>query len=259
MRLTFYSRLVEGRNLFLLFFLFTLIGWVGTPKADNQVFVIGGNHAPPYRIIETEGGKSTFKGIYFDVIKEAAKRAGIKITFKDVPFKRALKSMEQGQQDIMAGPNRTAEREAYMHYIDAPMAAEPKVFYTHAIANDIENFNDLEGYVIGVLRGAKYFPEFDEDDTLQRKPFNDYISAFRVLEKHRIDVVITPEMQGDYLLSQHFAKAPLKKASFKSAGRLSYMTISRQSSLFSKRDHLERVLQAIIGDGTYHKILERYR
>ena len=47
-----------------------------------------------------------------------ARPFNVSLTFNVVPFRRALALMVNGRADIMLGPNRNSEREAYMFYID---------------------------------------------------------------------------------------------------------------------------------------------
>lgn len=226
-------------------------------QSDNT-YVVALNNAPPYRIIAGEGEK-TYSGIYIDLAKELARRAGITLAFKEVPFSRALLMMEGGTADIMLGPNRSDEREKFMIYLEAPLASEPKAFYVGKGVPIVQSYADLAGRRIGVLRNSKYFPEFDRDLTLKKIETTSYEQAFELLSIGRIDVVIAPEMLGDFKATDYIHDQRVVKSSYLSPGRLSYITVSRQSALNAEVARLTKLLDEIQQDGTYAKILALYQ
>lgn len=215
------------------------------------------NHAPPYRIIEGNGGDLSFAGLYIDIIREASKRAGLEIEFIEVPFARALKLMEIGHADIMLGPNRTKDREVYMTYLAAELPKETKAFYLLSKAPDIRDYDDLLTRLVFVLNGASYFAPFDTDQRISKVYFNDYVTALNALRSRPNATVIIPEQQGDYLLQVH--RLHREKASFQAPGKTSYITVSKKSPLHEDRERLEQALLEMAADGTFDMIIGRYK
>ena len=228
---------------------------VGPVSAESYTVAV--NDAPPYRIIERSEAGVRYSGIYIDFMKEVAARIGLPIDFKDVPFKRALVMMERGDADFMLGPNRRPEREAYMVYLDVDLARADKVFYVKKDAPNIAGYGDLVGKQIAVLSGSTYFDRFDEDATLRKVEFGNYVTALRVVQGGRVDAVIIPELLGDHLILEHDFK--LKKGSYVVEGRPSFITISRKSSLLDRRKEIEDALKAMKADGTLARIIDTYR
>ena len=226
---------------------------------DNAVAVctVVVNHAPPYRIIAKGVGSDRFSGIYIDIIKEAARRMGIRLHFLESPFARALKEMESGIADLMLGPNRKAARELYMIYLDAPLPRERKAFYITAGSPDITAYNELATRRIAVLRGSVYTDRFDDDDALQKVIVNNYTSALKMTAMKRVDAAIMPEAMGDYLVSE--GSHQVAKASFGMKGRPSFITISKRSTFLGKKDELEKILRDMQADGSFDLIMNRYR
>jgi len=157
----------------------------------------------------------------------------------------------------MLGPNRTPEREVYLDYLDFDISRESKVFYLREDAPDIADYNDLSGRRIAVLRGAAYFDRFDADESLHKFEVSDYKTGIRVLEGGRVDALIMPELQGDYLLKNR--DHSLRKSSFVIEGRPSFIAISRKSELRRSREALLRELRAMKAEGVMASIVGRYR
>lgn len=217
--------------------------------------VVAINHAPPYRIVDAE--TDTVSGIYIDVIRAMATKMGVGLEFKIVPFARALYMMEHGSADFMLGPNRTAEREVFMEYLDEALPQERKAFYGAPSAKEITGYSDLGALRIGVLRGAKYFPKFDQDTDLRKFPYANYEQALRGAQRGRVDVVIMPEMAGDYQLRK--IGVPLRKSPYIAPGRDSFITISKKSPFLAERQAFEKVLQALKRAGAIDQIRAKYR
>ena len=228
-----------------------------TAAAADEVYTVAVNNAPPYRIIEKTETGVRYSGFYIDFIKELAKRTGIRIGFKEVPFKRALVLMERGDADFMLGPNRRPEREVYMVYLDAELTRESKVFYVKKDAPDIAGYDDLADRRIAVLRGSTYFDRFDDDGTLEKIEVADYLTALRMVERGRVGTVIMPELLGDYLIAEN--GFDLEKGSLVVEGRPSFITISRKSPLLERRQEIEAALSDIKQDGTVARIVDRYK
>ena len=94
-----------------------------------------------------------------------ARPFNVSLTFNVVPFRRALALMVNGRADIMLGPNRNSEREAYMFYIDEELPRKKNSFCIKIPPNVIE-YTYLSGLSIGVLREAIYYDKFNKDDKL---------------------------------------------------------------------------------------------
>lgn len=220
---------------------------------DKKVLKVVGASAPPYRIFE---GTNT-SGIYFDAIKEIAKRIDLNVQISEVPNERAFFMMQDGSADIMLGPNKTPEREAFMIFTDAAFPPADKAFYTYEGGPDISKYEDLDGKKICISRGKVYFTQFDNDKSLNKEEVGDYNQAILMVNAKRSDLVIMPEQEGDYLLKNSSVK--LKKCSYIIEGALSYITISKKSQFIGIKQQLEDTMNQIKSDGTMEKILNKYR
>lgn len=232
--------------------LFGMLAAFGAAAAERNRVLI--NHAPPYRI--AEGGP--IGGLYVEIYRAAAARAGLPPPdFQAVPLARAFRMMEAGEGDVMLGPNRTAEREAYLIFLDEPLDAEPKALVIGAAAADIASYDQLRGLRVGVLRGANYFQPFDSDAAIGKEVLTAYEQGLRMVAGGRVDAVIVPERQAVWLLRAE--NLPLRLATFRAPGTPSHIVIARRSPLITRRAGLEAALRSLRQDGTLDAILARYR
>lgn len=220
----------------------------------EEVFNVAVNDAPPYRIVE----EGNYNGIYIDIIKEVAKEAGIKLNFSNIPFKRSLEYMKDGQVDIMLGPNKNKEREQFMYFIEeCPFPKEEKVFYVADEKNEIKKYEDLYGKTIEVLIGMVYFEKFDKDSKLNKVMASNYKNSILKVANGRSDVVIMPEQEGDYLIKK--SKVKWIKSPYTIEGNLSFVAISKKSKNFEVlKEKLTKGMIAIKKKGIYQKIIKSY-
>jgi len=131
------------------------------------------------------------------------------------------------------------------------------VFYSRLEGPRVSQYGDLVGKTIAVVRGAVYFDPFDADSSLLKEAVSDYESAFRKVAAGRNDFVIAPELQGDYLLKE--LHLPLVKGPFRIEGRPSHIVLSKRSPVVSLQSKIEAAMRTLQSDGTWDRILARYR
>lgn len=217
-----------------------------------EITVVG-NNAPPYRIIEGED----FDGIYFEAMKEIARRARLRLKFVEAPFKRALAMMELGKADVMLGPNRTPEREAYMLYTDAAFPPADKAFYVYPGTPTVKSYPDLARMRIAVQKGMRNSVRFDKDDTLTKVECFDVVQAVEKVLTGECDALVLPEAVADYTLLM--LGIELTKSEYIGQGKPSYITLSRKGRALGYQQAIEEAMAAMRADGTLEAILDRYR
>ena len=206
-----------GAGILLFCLLLTLSGL--TQAAPLRVVV---NHAPPYRIIDPP----YYTGYYIDLFKLAASRAELEISFISVPLKRAFQMLENGEADLILGPNKTPEREEFLIFLtQVPFPAEDKVFIVAHPELVMRNLTNLQHKRMDTLAGAAYHPDIDRSSQLNKHELKSYEQGLQRLMRDRSDVVIMPEAQADWLI--HSLQLPLIKSPFHLRGSPSYMAWSR--------------------------------
>lgn len=214
------------------------------------------NEAPPYRIIGSANGGPYYTGIYIEILQMVADETGLTLDFVETPFARGFRALQAGDGDIMLGPNRSPEREAYLRYLDPPLPREPKVFLQPRKAEPIGRYEDLAGKRIAVLRGATYFDRFDGDPQLKREAFDDYAAALRLVSLGRVDTAVMPELQALWLL--RITGLDLALSPYRVPGRDSHIVLSRKSPLLPLAPKMEASLRRLQAENRIARILQRY-
>ncbi|MBT9503021.1 MAG: transporter substrate-binding domain-containing protein [Burkholderiaceae bacterium] len=229
-----------------------LPGWTTQAQSTASLLRVVGSSDPPYRMFRGSDGS----GMYYDLLKLALARISTQAEFSELPSARAFKMLERGEADLMMGPLRTPEREAYLHYTQIVLPSEPKVFYTHRDAAPIRELSDLQGRVIAVQRGKRYGALFDAGNGYTRYEVNDYTKALEMLAARRVDAVVLPARQGELMMAG--STLPLTQQPFRLDGEPAYVVLSKNSPWLARAPELERAFKALQQDGSWKKTLERY-
>jgi polar amino acid transport system substrate-binding protein len=235
------------------FIIVLLLGlFMAETSGHGPTVIVVGSHSPPFRIFEQDKAS----GIYFDTIREIGRRMCFTPKFVKVPFKRALDMMYHGGADVMPGPNYSEERAERMLYTGTMLPAEPKAFYYLKPGNKIVQFSDLYGKRVVSTLGKDYNSVLEESPEIRLEVVSTYEVAIRMLLSGRVDACILPEFQGDYIL--HTCNLKFFKSSFRLAGKPSHICLSHNSVLRGRQEELKKTMRAIVEDGTFQEILDRY-
>ena len=224
----------------------------GTETVEPLTITVGANHAPPYRILE--GGERT--GLYVEIFEEIAERLGWEVHYREAPFRRVLRMVQQGEVDVMLGPLETEERAELMEFVAPAFPPERRLFFYLNKEHRIERYADLYGRAIGVLEGASYFPRFDDDEGLLKEPAPRYENLMLMLQKGRVDVVIAPELVGLYAVEK--LGLDVEVSPFFVPGERSYIAVAKNSPVIQYADDIRAALKLIEMEGIHEDLVLKY-
>ena len=224
----------------------------GTETVEPLTITVGANHAPPYRILE--GGERT--GLYVEIFEEIAERLGWEVHYREAPFRRVLRMVQQGEVDVMLGPLETEERAELMEFVAPAFPPERRLFFYLNKEHRIERYADLYGRAIGVLEGASYFPRFDDDEDLLKEPAPRYENLMLMLQKGRVDVVIAPELVGLYAVEK--LGLDVEVSPFFVPGERSYIAVAKNSPVIQYADDIRAALKLIEMEGIHEDLVLKY-
>ncbi|NMP31157.1 transporter substrate-binding domain-containing protein [Thalassotalea sp. M1531] len=158
---------------------------------------------PPYQILADKP-----YGTHISALETLASALNKQLVFVKSPnFARCVALLKTGEVDVIAGLNRSKEREKFAFYAPFKVADERIVISTKDVF--IEEYGDFQGKIIGVPRGTTYFNKFDNDKSLNKVSIHTIRTGLELLLKNRIDMIITSPYVIDSLLTD-IKKAKLK-------------------------------------------------
>ncbi|MBO6810229.1 MULTISPECIES: substrate-binding periplasmic protein [Marinobacter] len=224
----------------------------GTETVEPLTITVGANHAPPYRILQ--GGERT--GLYVEIFEEIAQRLGWEVHYREAPFRRVLRMVQQGEVDVMLGPLETEERSELIEFVAPAFPPERRLFFYLNKEHRIDRYADLYGRAIGVLEGASYFPRFDDDEDLLKEPAPRYENLMLMLQKGRVDVVIAPELVGLYAVEK--LGLDIEVSPFFVPGERSYIAVAKNSPVIQYADDIRAALKLIEMEGIHEDLVLKY-
>ena len=238
--------------------LFFFSGLVSANSYEKVLMAV--DHAPPYGMISDDGKVS---GAIVDIMREMQPSLPIKFEYVACPFSRCLKMLEQNELDVMGGLIRTEAREQKMQFLTPPymMLSSSFVFYAKADSElKINNYQDLVGKRIAVMRGAAHFPRFDTDKTLTKIEALSEHNAFEMLLKNRVDLVIAVEETADHASvflqrpSQEIVKMPYR---YKDV-IYGHIALSKQFASSSLAEKIQERLNTLVLNGRLTELVKSY-
>ncbi len=169
--------------------------------AKELLVVRTNENYPPYEMIIN----SKLTGLHIDLVYAVAKRMGINVTFKSVPWKRALKMMEKGEADAVSYVGYTPERKKFLYFDDGNVLSSSNYGFI-ILKNRIEEINyngDLQkmrAYKIGVQAGYSYSISFDQAEYLKKYDAQTIKQLVKMLKSGKIDLAVVDEPA--YLLNR---------------------------------------------------------
>lgn len=235
-----------------------LVGFAPQVAArDRPVFVVVTDVWPPFRFENRNGDMAGIDPELMDLVGE---KLGVTFVFKRMPWARCLEAMRAGEADAMTGLAKTAEREAFIAYVDAPyLACAPRFYAASGVGAGIRGYGDLRGKRIGFARQSAYFEPFDSDTTLLKVPATTESQIIDMALAGRVDLFVGTDCQVEFdLLSRGLADR-FEQTRYKPEGRTSlYVGVSRKSPLMHHMNALKKALAELIRQGVPQELAARH-
>ncbi|WP_286267604.1 substrate-binding periplasmic protein [Thalassotalea atypica] len=161
----------------------------------------------PYQYHDKKG---QLVGIDIESFNAIGKQVGIKYSYDELPWKRHLQLLKNGQMDIAFGASFTAEREEYAYFTKPYRKEQVNLFVRKGNVENIKltQLSDLvdSSYLIGVEGGYFYGAEYQE--LIKNPKFQEHISEVIDIEEN-VTMLIKGHIDGflvDPLTLAAFAK-----------------------------------------------------
>jgi polar amino acid transport system substrate-binding protein len=226
-------------------------------RAEKLLFVA--SEISPPMVWEDENRKVV--GSDAEVIAEICKRLGFECAMDGLPLKRALQMIERGEILGIFTIFRDKDREKYIWFSEEPInMVKTMVIARKDSGFKISSLDDLKGKRIGVIDGHKYGPEFDNYQGLKKDFCKEKEELHRMLDKGRVELILDSEAPFRFLTKKN-GTADRFEMLFLIKENPVYIGFSK--ALGKKGEELAKkfsdILKQLKADGTYEKILSRYR
>lgn len=227
--------------------------------AEEATLTMAMRSFPPWRILNED--KTSMAGLDVEIVGEIASRMNLSLKFQECSaLLRCLTLMQQGEIDVLTSIQRTPEREEYMFYMDPPYKPKAtRAFYVQTgKGKSLMKYEDLYKFkTVGVSRGSKYFPRFDNDTTLNKYAVTSYYQALRMLSLGRVDVVPGTEIMMDYLIVENGIKGVEKAHYFFEENTPGYIAVSKKSPLGKRIDEFKKLYNQLMDEGVIDRIKKK--
>lgn len=234
-----------------------VIGPMRPAPAEERNVVLACNDFPPLKI--EHPGTDGLRGTDVDAIAEIAKRAGLKLEPRFMPWKRGYAEASDGIIDGICSCSYREDRAALFHFSDAIGHTSVGVFHAPGSKPDavaqIKDLNTPHFGKIGVVKGYNLEAELDDAKVPHVTVSGDQ-QAFDMLANGRIDHLFSFRAPIDFIARHETGKvAPYSEL------RSSPYFICLSKKLPDTAAMMPRINAAIAemrADGTFDVIQRRY-
>ncbi|WP_343562981.1 substrate-binding periplasmic protein [Kiloniella sp. b19] len=247
-----------------LFVVFSFLNKAALAVDDNQALIVvrdSGNY-PPY---EFRNSRGQLVGVHGEILAELARQTKTRLLIRDVPWKRALAMMQDGRADILLYARRTAERLAYMDFIEGTdlLSVNNSFFIQKDRQSDVlydGAIESLRPYTIGVMRGFDYGGPINSTYGLKKDlTDNGVINLVRKLETGRIDVAIIDRNIVGYFQKEKLASPDLLPIGDVYRPIKIYMAVSKKSDRAREAYAFVRSIADFKKTEKYKEIMKKYQ
>lgn len=206
------------------------------------------------------------KGVDYEFLQEIARRAGFKVSFKFIPFKRALQYLMSGNCDGILQIYYKKDREVFLHYPQEPIHfTEYKVFVKKDNLFEFNTINDLTGKKIGKNAGFAISPEFDKavkEGKLNVQEAATWQMNLKKLHIGRIDAFVSNYATAMHEIKKSGLANELIDLPRPILTKKVYLAFSKKGKNIPDKDfffkRIDTVMREIKTDGTLSKIRKNY-
>jgi len=215
----------------------------------------------PY-VIKAALSREFKQGLHHQYLTYLAEKLGMEIQITTMPFARRMMELKKGNLDLIVGLQYSKSRAKDLIFIfPAYEKLSFRYFTLTQNTEEIQSNNDLIGKTIGVIRGAKYFPSFEQNTELQKYSFNNLRTNIDMLMLGRIDIFVHYEESTALMLKTMKVDHLIAKTNHQPKHTHEhYLAISKNSPLAAKTEQLEDIIERAISQQDFIKLrLEHYQ
>jgi polar amino acid transport system substrate-binding protein len=202
------------------------------------------------------------RGLDIDLADALAKHLGVKIVWSDVPFAELIPALQTGRTDlIISGLSDRSSRRETMDFIDYLKTGAQFFVLADSTA---KTETDLCGKKVGTVRSTSFPGDIEAwskknceaagKPAIEYVPGENSIDVRNQLKQGRIDAAVQGSETLPYALQNETGKYRIVGTPF----TLGYQGIAFRKDGAALREAVTEAMRAIIADGTYKAVLDKY-
>ena len=224
----------------------------------SKLLVIGIDEFAPMGFHDKEGN---IVGFDVDLAKEAAKRMGVHVEFKQIDWADKERELESGNIDmIWNGLSIVPERKENILYSKPYMDNRQIILVKKGNPKNINSLGDLEGKIVGAQAGSSAEAYLNEDAPL-KKSFAKHLTyqtvneEFKALNDGECDALITDEIAARYEINKKPGAFEIVEVT---VGPIAEFGVGFRKGNTELRDKVQKAFDDMIRDGTATRISEEW-
>ncbi|WP_461834187.1 PAS domain S-box protein [Desulfothermus sp.] len=135
--------------IFLLFFIMPIfISQIVYSYTNKTIIVVGDESYAPF---EFKDAKGNARGIFVDIWRLWEKKTNVKVIYKLMKWKDALKGVKTGKYDVVGGIFYSKERDNFFDFTNPYIQIDTRIFF-HKNIFGLQALDDLSAFLVGVVK-----------------------------------------------------------------------------------------------------------
>ncbi|MBF0099699.1 MAG: transporter substrate-binding domain-containing protein [Desulfobacterales bacterium] len=232
------------------------------------IFLVSAGYAETkkLRVVYTDWFPYTYQekgealGFEIEIFKAVMKSMNIETEFTNYPFQRCVKSLETGTADVLISYMKNPDREKFNDFPDTHISLSKTSLFMKSEKNIpfTGNYQELKGYMIGIVKGFSYGEEFDKADFLKKDNATDTQVLIKMLMNGRYDLIAENQAVINANAMKMGIKDKLKSIEPPIHNKKLYTGFAKVNNLKQVCDDFSKALAEFKKTESYKKILEKY-
>jgi len=235
----------------ILFGLFTLASNFAVASNDTRLVFLGNKNIAP--VVYLDNG--TPAGVAVDIVHALAKHIPQPVEIRAMDWTEAQALVARGDADALIQINETEERRKIYDFSDNLLGSRFSIFVSKDRVG-ISGISSLQGLRVGVEAGGLPRQVLEKNPQILLSVIPNFLEGFKLLNAGAIDAVVVDYRVGSYVVAKN------KLRNIRITGdpiAFSYSSIAVKKGNTKLLTAINHALQTIKSDGTYQKILDKWK
>ncbi|MGD2073603.1 MAG: transporter substrate-binding domain-containing protein [Gammaproteobacteria bacterium] len=234
-----------------------LLGLAARTAVALELTVVHSGNWPPY----SDQGLPE-QGLAVDLVTSALQRAGHRTLVRVDSLDRILEGGKIGVYDVFATPWYSEERDQYLAFSKPYLESRIRFIKRRNKEFEFNDFEDLQGMMIGVVKDYAYDDGFNESRDLIKISERNLIQNLLKLIQGRLDLTLDDELVLQYEINRYLpnSRKELEMLPKPLAVRGVHIGVSRENPAHAKIvADFNKAIAEMKKDGSYDRIVAKHK